>query len=156
MKTAVGEAARVAAIASLKHQMRWLDDIGDKLRFTNGPGLHHLWTFHRACSATAAGAVTGRHLAWITCSHTAWWDFAKNTLQCTGACSKVRYTVGPSRILWYATDPWHDYITRACDILLQHPCREAVAHYPGVLKPSCWEKKIQQLSEGSRIVWLAC
>jgi hypothetical protein len=135
----LGEAARVAAMASLKHRMRWLDDIGDKLRYTNGPGLCHLWNFHRACSATAAEAVSGRHLGWIKCSHT--WSLAHNSKLCiqAPACTRYRYTVGPSRDVWYATDPWHDYITRARNILSEHPCREAVAHYP-VLKPSYEDK----------------
>jgi hypothetical protein len=49
----LGKAACVAAKASLKYRMT-LDDIGDKLQYTNGSGLHHLWKFHRACSTTAA------------------------------------------------------------------------------------------------------
>jgi len=57
----LAEAARAAAKASLKHRMR-LDDIGEKLQYTNGPALHRLWKFHRACSATAAEAVSDTHL----------------------------------------------------------------------------------------------
>jgi hypothetical protein len=49
----LGKAACVAAKASLKYRMT-LDDIGDKLQYTNGSDLHHLWKFHRACSTTAA------------------------------------------------------------------------------------------------------
>ncbi|KAH9066766.1 hypothetical protein EDB87DRAFT_458081 [Lactarius vividus] len=57
----LGEAARVAAKASLKHRLN-LDIIGDKLPYLNGPALHQLWKFHRTCSATAAEAVSGTHL----------------------------------------------------------------------------------------------
>ncbi|KAH9040391.1 hypothetical protein EDB85DRAFT_1858886 [Lactarius pseudohatsudake] len=57
----LGEAARVAAKASLKHRLR-LGDIGDKLQHTNGPGLHQLWKFHHACSATAVEAVSDNRI----------------------------------------------------------------------------------------------
>lgn len=122
----LGEAARVAARASLKHRMT-LDDIGDKLRHTNGPALHQLWKFHRACSATAAEAVSNNCLTWITPSHRSWWAFVEMPPSC--ACRKVFYEVGPSGSTdWYATASWHNYITRARDVLLEQPCREAVTH----------------------------
>ncbi|KAH9169862.1 hypothetical protein EDB89DRAFT_2072534 [Lactarius sanguifluus] len=80
----LGEAARVAAKASLKHRLN-LDIIGDKLPYLNGPALHQLWKFHRACSATAAKAVSGTHLTWIantdrTCLYEDFEDFAVSTL----------------------------------------------------------------------------
>ncbi|KAF8273057.1 hypothetical protein EI94DRAFT_47629 [Lactarius quietus] len=68
----LGEAARLAATASLKRRMS-LDDIGDKLQYTNGPALHQLWKFHRACSNTATEAIDDEHLTWITTSNRTWW-----------------------------------------------------------------------------------
>ncbi|KAH9027760.1 hypothetical protein EDB84DRAFT_1499580 [Lactarius hengduanensis] len=132
----LGEAARVAAKESLKHRMN-LDTIGDKLQYTNGPGLHQLWKFHRACSATAAEALSGIHLAWITSSDSSWWDFADTGCPRTSSCRKYRYAVGPSgdTKVWRTTAAWHDYITRAHNVLLEHPCKEAVADY-SILKPS--------------------
>jgi hypothetical protein len=125
----LGEAARIAAKASLKHRMS-LDNIGDKLQYTNGPALHRLWKFHRACSTTAAEAVSGKHLIWITNSDTlprrTW--FLGDIVLRTCRCRKYEYRVGPAASRWYATAPWHNYITRAHKVLLQHPCAEAVAH----------------------------
>ena len=137
----LGEAARVAAKASLKHRMR-LDDIGDKLQYTNGPGLHQLWKFHRACSATAAEAISGTHLIWTTSfDSSAWWDIMRNHNTCVVKpnCLRYIYKLGPSEVSWYVTSPWHNYIMRARNVLLQHPCREAVAH-DSLLQPSYDEK----------------
>jgi hypothetical protein len=128
----LGEVARVAAKASLKHQMN-LNNIGDKLQYINGPAFHQLYKFHRACSATAAEAVTGMHLTWITGSHVTWWALAIQSRSCT--CNKYRYTYGPSKSTWEAPTPYHDYITRSRNVLLEHPCKEAVTdHF--FLKPS--------------------
>jgi hypothetical protein len=131
----LGEAGRIAAKASLKHRMS-LDDIGDKLRYTNGPALHQLWKFHRACSATAAKAVSDDELTWIAKSDSTWWDLARVSW-CQ--CNKHTYKIGTSRDTWDATTPWHNYITRAHNVLLQHPCAEAVAH-DSVRGPSYSEK----------------
>lgn len=54
----LGDAAWVAAKASLKHRLT-LNDIGAKLQFTNGPALHALWRYHRACSAAAIEVISG-------------------------------------------------------------------------------------------------
>ena len=66
----LGDAAQIAARASLKHRLN-LDDIGDTL-FTNGPTLHKLWKFHRACSAAAVGAISDRNFEWISPHPTTW------------------------------------------------------------------------------------
>jgi len=145
----LGEAARLAAKASLKHRMN-LDIIGDKLPYINGAALHQLWKFHRACSATAAKAISDTHLTWITTSERTWWDFAYTSSSCIqkpgqkSGCLKYDYVVGirngNGRLTsWDATAPWHNYITRAHNVLLEHPCREAVAH-DSVLNPSYEEK----------------
>ncbi|KAH9000401.1 hypothetical protein EDB92DRAFT_2100504, partial [Lactarius akahatsu] len=122
----LGEAARVAAKESLKHRMS-LDTIGDKLQYTNGPGLHQLWKFYRACSATAAEAVSGMHLTWITSSDSSWWDFADTGCLRSSGCRDSN--------VWRTTAAWNDYITRAHNVLLEYPCKEALANY-SVLKPS--------------------
>ncbi|KAF8267384.1 hypothetical protein EI94DRAFT_1469257, partial [Lactarius quietus] len=46
----LGDTARIAAKASLKHPMN-LDSVADKLPYIDGTALHHLYKFHRACSA---------------------------------------------------------------------------------------------------------
>ena len=128
----LGEAAHIAAKASLKHRMR-LDDIGDKLQYTNGPALHQLWKYHRACSAAAAEAVSGTHLTWITSFDRIWPDFMRD--KCSMVCLKYSFALGPSGKCWNTNESWHGYIQRARNVLLEHPCREAVAH-DSVLKPS--------------------
>ncbi|KAH9169863.1 hypothetical protein EDB89DRAFT_1377990 [Lactarius sanguifluus] len=136
----LGEAARAAAKASLKHRLR-LDDIGDKLQYTNGPGLHQLWKFHHACSVTAVEVVSDDHILVELSYDSAWWDFKDTPCKSSGShgsgCRKYHYKVGPSDSWnsWEATAPWHDYITRARDVLLEHPCSEAVTNY-SLLKPS--------------------
>jgi len=128
----LGEAARAAARASLKYGMS-LDDIGDKLQYTNGPALFQLWKYHRACSAATAKLVSDKHLAWITDSdsdtepHRTLWSFARSTCT-TCSCWKYHYTVGPSRTRWDVAAPWHTYITQAHAILLERPYGKAVAH----------------------------
>ena len=136
----LGEAARVAAKASLKHRMS-LNDIGDKLQYTNGPGLYQLWKFHRTCSAAAAEVVSSRHFAWITSFDSTWWDIMRGQNSCAQRppCPRYLYRLGPSEVPWNATSPWHIYIIRAFDVLLEHPCSEAVAH-DSVLKPSYDER----------------
>jgi hypothetical protein len=123
----LGDVARIAAKASLKHRIS-LDDIGDKLQYTNGPALHQLWKFHRACSATAAEAVSNYKLTWIAKSDRSWWDFAhKISRRCN--CTKFSYELGTtSRDTWKATIRWHDIIVRAHDALLERPCSEAVTY----------------------------
>ncbi|KAI9440639.1 hypothetical protein H4582DRAFT_1938315 [Lactarius indigo] len=128
------EAARIGAKASLKHRLN-LDTIGNKLQHTNGPGLHQLWKFHRACSATAAGAISSTHLTWITSSDRTWWDSVHTICRQPHNCRKYRYAVGPLGEKWDATPPWHNYIKHAHNVLLEHPCKEAVADC-SVLKPS--------------------
>jgi hypothetical protein len=144
----LGKAACVAAKASLKYRMN-LDDIGDKLQYTNGPALYHLWKFHRACSTTAAEAVSGRDLTWITNSdtepHRTWFLYDTNLRACI--CRKYEYKVGPTASPWFATAPWHNYITRAHNVLLQQPCAEAVAH-DSVCGPSYKEEMCHTCTRG--------
>ncbi|KAH9000398.1 hypothetical protein EDB92DRAFT_1940134 [Lactarius akahatsu] len=141
----LGEAARVAAKASLKHRLS-LDDIGDKLQYTNGPGLHQLWKFHHACSATAVEVVSNNHILVEQPYDGTWWDFKDTSCRSSGSeCRKYRYKVGPSDSWdsWDATAPWHDYITRAHNVLLEHPCSEAVTNY-SLLKPS-YNKHVEKM-----------
>lgn len=128
----LGEGARVAAKASLKHIMS-LNNIGDKLQYTNGPGLHLLWKFHRACCATAAEAISDNKLPWIAKSDSSWWDFARK-IAWDCRCSTYIYRVGPTQDPWEAAVPWCNYVTQARKILLEHPCSEAVTDY-SVLRP---------------------
>ena len=137
----LGEAARVAAKASLKHRMS-LDDIGDGLQYTDGPALHYLWKFHRTCSTIAAQAVPDDNdLTWVKYSDTEQWRFARNIYGKTCGCSEFyKYKVGHG-YAWNVVALWHNYITRARDVLLHHPCGEAVAHKsvygPSYEKVSC-------------------
>ncbi|KAH9027761.1 hypothetical protein EDB84DRAFT_1563314 [Lactarius hengduanensis] len=111
----LGEAARVAAKASLKHRLN-LDIIGDKLPYLNGSALHQLWKFHRACSATAAIAVSGTRLTWIGSSNRTWWDFVQDKCPQSPICSNHRYELGTStfrctcilaRKQWPTTPSWN-------------------------------------------------
>jgi hypothetical protein len=57
----LGDAARIAAVASLRYPMN-LDNIADKLQHVDvihGLALYRLYKFHRACSATAAQVISG-------------------------------------------------------------------------------------------------
>ena len=135
----IEEVARVAAKASLKHQMN-LDNIGDNLQYINGAAFHQLYKFHRACSAAAAQAITGSHFTWISSSHQTWWDLAGPTVICmSGPCQGQRrqYKIGrgQSMCTWSAPPTYFEYITRAHVVLLEHPCREAVTN-PVFLAPS--------------------
>ncbi|KAN0130880.1 hypothetical protein V8E53_011258 [Lactarius tabidus] len=120
----LGEAARIAAKASLKHRMN-LDNIADKLQYVDGPAFYQLYKFHRACSTAAAATLRNRHLDWITPSDTSGWDVPDERCK----CPRRWYTVDSdtARTTWKATFPMHDYITRARVVLQEHPCREALA-----------------------------
>ncbi|KAH9004812.1 hypothetical protein EDB86DRAFT_3240680 [Lactarius hatsudake] len=137
----LGEAARVAAKASLKRRMN-LDNLGDMLQYINGPAFHQLYKFHRACSATAVESVSGAHLAWITTGHYTWWSLA-NKGCARGDCLKYQYTMGPSQFAWQAPASYHHYITRAQKVLMEHPCKEAVTpNYflnPSYGEKGCWQ-----------------
>ena len=137
----LGDAACIAAKASLKYPMN-LDKIAEKLQHIDGVAFYQLYKFHRACSATAAEAVTGTRLTWITKSDCAWWDLA-NT-RCASKCSTYSYRLAldpqevrstftpvytPSEPIWVASTPYHNFITRAQSVLLEHPCQEAVTAY---------------------------
>ena len=142
----LGEAARVAAKASLKHRMN-LDNIVDQLQFLNVAAFPQLYKYHRACSAAAAAAVSGSELYWITSSHSisSWQNLANNP-QCpqsqSSKCLRHQYrikkhdTVTTRRyddynpyVYWNATTPYYNYITRVHSVLLEHPCREAVTNH---------------------------
>ncbi|KAH9074711.1 hypothetical protein EDB83DRAFT_2515575 [Lactarius deliciosus] len=137
----LGEAARIAAKASLKHRMN-LDNLGGMLQHTNGPAFYELYKFHRACSATAAAAVAGAHLPWITTGHHTWWSIANKGCIRTD-CLKYQYTMGPSQFAWKTPASYHDYITRAHKVLLEHPCKEAITpNYflnPSYGEKACWQ-----------------
>ena len=119
----LGEAARAAAKASLKHRMN-LDDVADKLQYINGPAFYQLYKFHRACSARAAATLSSKHLDWITSSDAYGWDFAPEG-RCS--CPKFWYSVDTSRSTWKATFMCNDYIKRARTVLQEQPCREALS-----------------------------
>jgi hypothetical protein len=128
----LGEPCHIAAKASLKCRMN-LNNIADKLQDMNGPAFYQLYNFHRACSATAAQATSGTDLCtWITKSHSTWWDLANREDTCK--CVTYRYTL-PYHYAsasttwprtWVASSPYHDFITRTHNVLLEQPCREAV------------------------------
>jgi len=126
----LGLTARAAAKASLKCRMN-LDSIGDKLEYINGPAFHKLYKFHRACAAAAAQVVSGKHLTWTTPSHGTWWAFAN--ISCAN-CARFKYTLptGPgssTQITWQASAPYHNFIMRTINVLMEQPCREAVPKY---------------------------
>jgi hypothetical protein len=121
----LGEAARVAAKASLKHRMN-LDSIADKLQHIDGPAFYQLYKFHRTCSTTAAATLYNRHLDWITPSDSGGWDAPDDRCKCPRRWYTLD-TVDSSQITWKATIPCHDFINRARVVLQEHPCREALA-----------------------------
>jgi len=125
----LGEAAQIAASASLKHRLH-LDDIGDALEYTNGPALHRLWTFHRACSAAAVRAISGPNFRWIP--STTWWSDQSADCCCLG---EHRYTLGSWSAGWTPSSSWGDYLDRARNVLREHPCSEAIMDEV-VLEPS--------------------
>ena len=132
----LGEATRIAAKASLKHRMS-LDSVADKLQYINGSTFYQLYKFHRACSNTASQAVSSRYFPWITKSDGTWWDLARIG-GCSSKCTSEYYKLGlpeppttPQSSLqsWTASAPYHCFITRAYNVLLERPCREAVTSF---------------------------
>jgi hypothetical protein len=147
----LGEAAQIAAKASLKHRLN-LDNIGDKLHYMNAPALHTLWKYHRACSAAATKCISTNKLKWITPAQATW----SGHTNCT--CAKHRYELGPNRIVWCPNSSWQDYIDRALVALKEHPCSEAVTNH-GILRPSFRDRMCDEcrqcicnLSEFSRLL----
>ena len=156
----LGEACRIAAKASLKCRMN-LNNIADKLQYLNGPAFYQLYKFHRACSTSAAQAVSDTDLSWLTVtvsktvslSTSGWWDLANSARRCK--CLTHDYTLGSSpgsltnhldevitlhHCTWKASTSYHDFITRTHDVLLEHPCLEAVTSYQ-FLAPSYQTKE---------------
>jgi BTB/POZ domain len=147
----LGEAAQIAARASLKHRLN-LDEIGEKLHYMNAPALHTLWKYHRACSAAATKCISASKLSWITPAQATW----SGPTNCD--CTKHRYELGPARTAWPANSSWKDYIDRALVALKEHPCSEVVTNQE-VLRPSynAWmcnecRQRICGLSEFSRML----
>ena len=83
----LGEAAQIAAKASLEHRLS-LGDLGDELQHTNGPALFRLWQFHRACSAAAIAAFPGTTLSWVTPAQISWWELVDTKSQGCTRCEK--------------------------------------------------------------------
>ena len=140
----LGETCRIAANLSLKCRMN-LDNIVDKLPCMAGPAFHQLYKFHRACSATAAEAVSDTHLgSWITKLGVTWWKVTNR--ECSGSglgsgtqCRTFKYVLASprpdsrsgsdtNRFTWFASIPFRNFITRAHDVLLEQPCQEAVTN----------------------------
>jgi hypothetical protein len=126
----LGEAAQIAARASLKYRLN-LDDIGDSLEHTNGPAFFRLWKYHRACSAAAVEAISSHNFTWIPAGATTWWTASANC-HCP---IKYRFTLGAQMSRWVPSSAWSDYLDRACDALREHPCSKAVTN-PVVIRPS--------------------
>ena len=125
----LGDAAQLAARASLKHQLN-LDAIGNMLEHTNGPAFHNLWKFHRACSAAAVRAISGHNFIWIPVTR-AWWCDSK-TCRCP---TSHRFTLGVRTFMWVPNSAWSDYVDCACNALREHPCSEAITN-PVIIQPS--------------------
>jgi len=148
----LGNETRVAARALLKHRLT-LDDVGEKLRYTNGPALHALWKFHRACSVAAVAAISNRELLWIPSEQTSSWP--GSCVSCYISTSYVE--IGPKRAHRALHKSWTRYMERARDALQDCPCSEAITHF-GVLRPSFEDdstcgscrKRIHHLFEFSR------
>jgi BTB/POZ domain len=151
----LGDAAQIAARASLKHRLT-LDNIGEKLQYINGSALHKLWKHHRACSVAAIKGISSRNFLWISPAQ-APWSGATST-DCR--CSKRSFRLGPDwdRTTWSANSSWDGYIDRALVALKEHPCSEAITDQR-ILRPSyhvrmCDEcrQRICGLSEFSRML----
>lgn len=127
----LGEAAQIAARASLKHRLN-LDNIGDTLEYTNGPAFHRLWKFHRACSAAACRAISSYTFTWIPPAPTSWWSATPANCLCT---TKYRWILGTQQSRWVANASWNDYLDRARTTLREHPCSEAITQQ-WFLRPS--------------------
>ncbi|KAI0272561.1 hypothetical protein BC834DRAFT_353248 [Gloeopeniophorella convolvens] len=82
--------ARIAAKACLQVRLN-LDIVGEKLPFLDGQALHHLWRFHRACSAAATAAFRNDSLELPTVDPDDWWRTATSTESCP--CRKHSFTV---------------------------------------------------------------
>ncbi|KAH9995445.1 hypothetical protein BJV74DRAFT_830144 [Russula compacta] len=121
----LGEAARIAARASLKHRLT-LDDVGEKLQYTNGPAFHALWKFHRACSAAAVSAISDYNFTWLTPAQTTWWG-PDSPHRCSD--TKTQFTLGQPGVLWLVNVSWMSYIEQARNALRDHPCKEAVTRH---------------------------
>ena len=130
----LGEAAQIAATASLKHRLN-LDDIGDTLEHTNGPAFHRLWKFHRACSAAALGAIYGYNFAWISPT---WWSDTSTVCYCA---PKYQYTLGAQKASWVPNSSWTSYLDRARNALREHPHSGAITNQvillPSYQAPMC-------------------
>jgi BTB/POZ domain len=161
----LGEAARIAAKASLQHRFN-LDDIGHVLQQTTGPALSRLWQFHRACSTAALAAIADDHFSWFAPAKKGWWEIVQPDRVTYCKCDKRTLGFGPqardrrawhnSSTIWHAHVSWGNYINRARDALREHPCSKAVTHLD-ILKPSYEEpmcdtcqQSICGLSEFSR------
>ena len=126
----LGEAARVAAKASLKYRMN-LDNIADKLRYVDGSAFYRLYKFHRTCSTTAAATLSSKHLDWVSPADSFGWDVPDERCKCPRRWYTVE-SMDSSPKTWKATFVMHDYIKRARVVLQEHPCREALAELPFV------------------------
>ena len=149
----LGETAQIAARASLKLRLN-LDYLGEKLQYTNGPALHKLWKYHRACSDAAIKRISSRDFTWITPAQ-ATCSWATPT-KCR--CDKQTFMLGPTRTVCWANSSWSGYIDRALVALQGHPCIEAVTNQ-GIIEPSyqasmCDEcrRRICGLSEFGRMM----
>ena len=126
----LGDVAQITARALLKRRLN-LDDMGDTLEHTNGPALHKLWKFHRACSAAAVGAISGHSFPWIPPQPTNWWS-AHTDCRCL---KSYGYSLGAQRSNWSPSPAWVGYLDRARNALREHPCSEAITD-PAVMRPS--------------------
>ena len=140
----LGDATRIAARASLKHRMN-LDNIANILQYINGPAFSQLYKFHRACSANATQAVSGRDLIWTTVQEHAWIQRGLENRRCTSSnCQRYEYRFctpqlrddfefdlagRPRPSPWQASTPFHNFITRSLNVLMERPCREAVTGF---------------------------
>ena len=125
------EAAQIAARASLKDRLT-LEDIEDKLQYINGPAIHRLWKFHRACCAAAVEAIPTNIFPWIPSAATTEWDI---TLGIDHGCRGFSVLFGPTKSSSYVAISWRGYLDRARDALREHPCSEAVTNQ-AILRPS--------------------
>ncbi len=130
------EAAQIAARASLKNRLTF-EGIGDKLQYINGPAIHRLWKFHRACCAAAVEAIPDNTFTWIPPAVTTEWGGRYSNC----GCHKVTVSFGfePKKIFLDVTISWRGYLDRARNALREHPCSEAVTNQ-ALLRPSFEEQ----------------
>jgi len=148
------QAAEMAARASVKYPLT-LDAIGEELQYIGGPAFHILWKFHRACSAVAIKAISGRRFQWIHEGST-WWSsttFAHSSSICS---SRIYFSLGSSGSSFQVSPSWSEYVDRAVNALKTHPCSEAITN-EAILLPSIRAKmcdgcrqQVAGLSEFSR------